>query len=141
MWSRVETGGVSVAASFMVFSFLRFLPRLRACFENAFGPRPVPGRSGRNAKFASAATGNRSRSGPNAAFSRHALTICFNENSNEREGALGAESSSASLRHVLRRTGDREICRPDRVRFHRIIALPPGIDASQQWSDTHDAVP
>ena len=41
--------------------------------ENASGARAVPARSGQDAAFAGAATGDRSRSGLETAFSKHAL--------------------------------------------------------------------
>lgn len=47
---------------------------LRACFDNATGARAVPARSGRVTAFVRAATGDRSRAGNAAVFSKHALS-------------------------------------------------------------------
>src|SRR5439155_13954713 len=50
---------------------------IRPCIEHAIGARAVAARSSRNEAFVGAATGDRSRSGRKAPFSKHALRPCI----------------------------------------------------------------
>jgi hypothetical protein len=54
---------------------------------------------------------------------------------------LAAASLRISLSSwfVILQTGDREAGHPDNAWFSRVIALSPGINPAEQWSDTQDA--